>query len=597
MRVVCLAGLILAVSLAWSCSSGETSGVALTPCETIGDCGPGEKCEATDPAKPEEKFCIPLCEVAADCPQAYVCEEGQCVQKECTEVTVCPGQENEETYCAPAGVEATQPSTQFCSPIQCKDSADCTKYGANFVCNEYFYCVEGEGGQDVITDTGGTDVVTQDSTPSSGDPCSVCSSDAECGSLKCYPLGGGTHCFGACQTNDDCPTGWMCYALSNDGQQCIPLSFSCDSGCLLDGCPIGQVCNQETGACVTGGAACAPCAQEWDCAEGLRCYQDGKYCAPSCVGGNCEQNSTCSTVNAIPVNLCVSQSPACCYGADCTGGCEDPALPYPCGDACCACTSDNHCPQDQTCQDNQCVSGQCQDPAKPHLCGDGTCNQCCTSAHCADLGAGYVCTPENTCFLDDQPEECSYCEDPYPACTQINGIWSCVQCTVDTDCPGDATCDLTLFACSGGNGGPVGSCPGCTNAADCFSSQGTVLECDAAAGCCYDPAGWCDGVESFCNAPAGSECKGLMDFLGGGLPIPGMPTDMAIGICTCNEPLDMMTLMMCMLGGCPGGGCYGEAVCIDPAILTDLLGGGGLPMPTGDGFCINLSSLLGGLFP
>jgi len=57
----------------------------------------------------------------------------------------------------------------------------------------------------------------------------------------------------------------------------------------------------------------------------------------------------------------------------------------------------------------------------------------------------------------------------------------------------------------------------------------------------------------------------------------------------------MISLMLCLLGGCPGGGCYGEAVCIDPSILTDLLGGGGLPMPAGAGYCINLTSLLGGL--
>ena len=143
----------------------------------------------------------------------------------------------------------------------------------------------------------------------------------------------------------------------------------------------------------------------------------------------------------------------------------------------------------------------------------------------------------------------------------------------------------------------MGSCPGCATSADCFSSQGTALECDAAGGCCYDPAGWCDGVESFCNAPAGSECKGLMDFLGGGLPIPGMPMDMAIGLCTCNEPGDIMSFLPCLIGmgSCASGGCYGDAVCIDPSMLLGLLGGGGgLPIPAGEGFCVNISSVLEG---
>ena len=562
-------------------------GADLKPCSMIGDCYLGEKCEAVDPAKPDEKFCVPVCETSLDCPQAYVCIDGQCVQQECNEVTVCPGRENEETFCAPAGVEPKQPDKQFCSPIQCKNNQDCEKYGAGYVCNEYLDCVAGST-VDVIAFA---DVVHQPdeyTPPEETSPCTACVMDSDCGDLKCYALGGGTFCFGPCKTNDDCATGWMCYELSNEGKQCIPLSFGCNSDCLAAECPVGEICDQESGQCVKGGDKCAPCTLDWDCMDGLRCYQDGKYCAPACVNDACQQNAVCQQVNTIPVNLCISNSPACCYGSDCQA-CPA-AKPYPCGGECCECTSDNHCPQGESCTNDTCSPGPCTDPAKPHLCLDGACHECCTSVACADQGAGCVCNKSIWKCECAQPEECTFCPPSYPACTQINGIWSCVQCTDDSYCANESTCDLGLYSCSG-----AGSCTGCTNDSECFSSLEVAPKCDPGAGCCYDPGGWCDGVESFCNAPAGSECEGLMDFLGGGLPIPGMPTGMAVGVCTCTEPMDMMSLLMCLMGGCSAGGCYGETVCVEPSILGQLLGGGGMPLPDGEGFCVNMTSLLDGL--
>jgi Cys-rich repeat protein len=538
------------------------------------------------------------CTVNTDCEQAFVCVGSTCEQVECSSTADCSG---DGAFCAAEGVDPDQADKKFCSPIQCKSDSDC---GDGMVCNKYKQC-EGGTASDVPEGetTGDPDVVDQDNKvePDNGvvtksKACSACSSDKDCGDMKCYPLGGGTFCFGDCAEHTDCPTGWMCYALSNQGKQCIPMAFNCEGECLAAGCPAGKMCDQESGTCAAGGDACGQCQQDWDCMEGLRCYTQGKYCAPTCGTGTCEQGSSCQEVNNIPMKLCVSNSPACCYGESCAGTECSGVTPYACGDKCCECLQDSHCGQGEKCTNNTCTAGQCSG-ATPYFC-NGACQECCNNGQCAAKGPEYVCK-NNKCTSEALPEECDYCEPPFPACTQINGIWSCVQCVSDADCPG-STCDLTLYSCGGGGTTPGTACGVCTQDADCVSSSGTALTCDGASGCCYDPAGWCDGVESFCNSLENSTCKGLMDMLGGGgIPgggIPGMPTGAAFGLCTCSEPLDMMTLMMCIMGGCPAGGCWGAAVCVDPSILTSLLGGGGTPAPSGEGFCINLQSLLGGLF-
>jgi hypothetical protein len=630
MKLRWLVGLIAVVALTGACSSSSSTGscdssldcdqafvcregkCAQQECATTGDCAPesGEQefcLLGADPSQKDKKFCTavqcskdedcgegeycndfnycapgaqPECVTALDCPQAFVCVDSACAQVPCEDETVvCPGEVEGQTFCAPPGVDAADLESKFCSPVACETDEEC---GEGMVCNEFKSCVAG------VIDT--EDIVEEDvPVVVEGEACSPCNSDSDCSDYKCYPLGGGTFCFGNCETHDECPTGWMCYALSNEGKQCIPMAFNCEGDCLAAGCPAGQACNQESGACVDAGGECTACQQDWDCMEGYRCYQDQKYCAPVCPDDACPANGACTEANAIPVKLCVSSTVPCCYGDTCTGPSCEGDTPYPCNEAggCCQCTSDAHCADGEKCEGNVCVSQQCADPTKPYFC-NGECKGCCTSAHCADLGAEFVCN--NGVCSGDIPPECSYCQDPYPACTQINGIWSCVQCTDDSYCaPG--TCDLALYSCSNG-GQPGEGCTSCSSDAECMSSLGAVLACDAGSGCCYDTGGFCDGVESYCNEPAGSECTGLMDLLGGGMGIPGMPMPegMAAGICSCSTPADMMSLITCLIGMCPESpDCLGGSICVDPAtvpILGDMLGMLG-PV------CINPSALSG----
>jgi len=374
----------------------------------------------------------------------------------------------------------------------------------------------------------------------SPDGCSPCDTDWDCGNLTCYPLGGGAFCFDTCGTNDDCPSGWMCYQLTNEGKQCIPMSFGCDAKCLVIGCPPGEVCDQDTGKCAVGGAECAPCLHDWQCAQGLRCYQEGKYCAPGCAGTGCPGGSVCEQVNPIPFQLCISVAPECCFGPECTS-----------------------CP-----------------PSAPFMY-EGACVECLNSSHCMYLGPEAVCDLLTYSCVSGDPPECGYCADPYPACVQINGVWACVQCTDDTYCGPDGTCDLNLYACSYAWPSLCGE--DCLSDSDCQTDPGILLACDADTGCCYDPMGWCDGVNKHCNYAAGSSCIDLM-----GVPMPG-----GIGMCSCTDPLDQDEFMMCFMmeGACESPECFGEMLCVDPTVMPIVPG----PM-LNEPVCMSPALLLDGMF-
>jgi len=97
----------------------------------------------------------------------------------------------------------------------------------------------------------------------------------------------------------------------------------------------------------------------------------------------------------------------------------------------------------------------------------------------------------------------------------------------------------------------------------------------------------------------GLACKGLLDILmpgGGGMPGMPLPTEGMGGTCECTEPVsDMMALLPCLMGGCPTSAECVKGVCLDPSLLTSLLGGG-TGVPSATGLCLDPTSLLGGIF-
>ena len=292
-------------------------------------------------------------------------------------------------------------------------------------------------------------------------PCAPCESDADCGDLACATLGGGNYCLASCYSNNDCQPGWKCYGLGYAGNRCIPILSTCETLCLGSPCPSGQVCSQESGECVSGGEECSPCKKDWDCAAGLRCYEEWEYCAPPCPSGACPASSKCQQVNNIEADLCISTSPGCCFGSDC----EQCPLEKPnlCAQECCGCADDSQCAADEICYKTNCVTNPCTFPDNPLLC-DGGCWECCGDDDCSIDGWLSCMLPDHVCS-EEYPLDCSYCDDPYPVSTVINGICACVQCTWDKDCPGDCYCDQEALACA--CGGPPPGCNQCGESSDC----------------------------------------------------------------------------------------------------------------------------------
>jgi hypothetical protein len=214
-----------------------------------------------------------------------------------------------------------------------------------------------------------------------------------------------------------------------------------------------------------------------------------------------------------------------------------------------------------------CVNGStCPPPGAPQKkikkSATGECVECTNDTHCAGSSGGPKCNIQtNTCEKSSASNECAVCGGDYPGCIDINGTWTCVECTTDDDCAkkSKGTCSSKTYTCSGsGGGGIIGPKTGtCKSDADCPADpNGTFdLACDAASGLCYDKAGKCDNVVAFCNAAAGSVCELSGDLLGGGglpggLPggVPGLPGGgqtpaPSVGSCSCGTG-----------GGSSGGG-------------------------------------------
>ena len=264
-----------------------------------------------------------------------------------------------------------------CAGKECGQVGGCScgVCGDGMICDELQQCIPGGGGDDILASDGlpddfvGPDADIVD--PGAGSGCMLCSSDGDCDAgMHCHPLGGGTFCFADCENTDECDTGWMCYQLGNEGKQCIPMAFQCEPECLLNGCPDGQVCNQETGACQEAVGECGTCQQDWDCADGYRCYGNGNYCAPVCGDGVCPANGICEQVNTIPMHLCVSQSVVCCFGDACSGDTCPAETPFPKDGGCVECLEDAHCGTGGTCNDGACASlGLC--PMAVIQCAEG----------------------------------------------------------------------------------------------------------------------------------------------------------------------------------------------------------------------------------
>ncbi len=626
--------------MAASCSSGSSSGCstsadcerylacvdgacAAKPCSFAADCTSDEVCATApdgnqvctaqecgcpgcDPCGDGTECTGGLCLEPGTAPSTGACVGNDCLDKACLKDDDCGG-----LVCVSGVCKPQAPSTGCTSDADCPDgtcntaTGECVAAadagGCSPPCPEGMICNlstgQCEGGAD-----GG-------STQPTGGLCASCAGDADCENGECIALGGGSYCLPVCDVNGDCPTGYQCFDLPTQGKHCVPESYACEKDCIQhpDKCAPGQACNFDTGECIAKLKPCDTCTKDYQCGDGNRCAlfapQD-RRCMPTCasVGGQCPEGSTCQELDGTKVCVPVSDQ-QCCYGESCGGSttnCEPPT-PFVYQGQCVECLNSTHCGTgscDTT--THTCTGGQQQCNCPPDkVCQPqtGACVDCVNSTQC---GQGQICDPAtNTCTSD----VCAACAPPYPACTEISGQMTCVQCTQDSDCP-DGQCNETTFLCEGNSVNPcqqTGNC--CKSDADCPPSTQFTLKCDVATGLCYDVNGGCDNITAFCDASSGSECVSIFDLLGGGLgggggsipSLPGMPTG-AFGFCTCS----LLPPELCQLPGIPGcsdkpGKCFGGLSCSPFGALLSLLGasGGGNQQFNSTSFCQGSGGIFG----
>ena len=213
-------------------------------------------------------------------------------------------------------------------------------------------------------------------------------------------LGGVNSCLPTCLTNGDCDSGFKCFNMPPAGFVCVPGAFTCAIDCI-QGCPDGQVCDQDSGACVAQLNVCDTCDKDTQCGLGFRCISLGaasKQCVPECdATGSCDAGAECVEIDN--VSVCTPTSSECCFGSDCS---------------------------------NACGAEVCADPT-PYCLNNTSCVECLNSSNCG--GAGCTCdTTTNTCSCPS--ESCGNCQEPTPVCNPQTQ--QCVECMSNEDCePGE----------------------------------------------------------------------------------------------------------------------------------------------------------------
>ena len=565
------------------CASGQVciSGVCGTvPCTATGDCASTQVCllSLAEPVcGPAECGCLDE-DTCQPCPEGAMCVDGQCVEQPpettvCTDDAGCP----EGLFCdggvcvEGAACEAPEDcgddevcdagSCRPCEADECEE-VDCTTAG----CEEGMVC--------------DPDTLSCVPAPTIAMPCAACTVAEDCAGAAagwgCVPLSSGQACLAPCGSSDDCETGWNCMQGF-----CRPAGNAC-TGCMLEGCDAGLVCDTESGNCMTAKAPCEECLYDRECGPGAACHQladNNRYCVLRCSVSPCSAGSECVVDDTSGYQVCSPTSGVCCVGDDC-GGCDPPcdsATPHCVEGQCLECLQDSDCSSTfPVCQDGVCTNDTGCTGDKPYFDVDLGCVECLNDGHCPEADCN---TSLGICG------DCPQCEDPYPACTEVDGQTYCVQCTTDAHCPNGGTCNLTTFACEGGL---VSSVPTCEPGDDSTCDPGITgfdLYCDEETGLCRDKTGQCDEITAFC-AP-GKDCLSFLEAFGG-VDIP-LPTGGATvsGFCECEACAPIWDIQNydpnCEPEGCPSG-----TSCFDLADILGALAGGSGGAGMGGSFCFDL---------
>ena len=391
-------------------------------------------------------------------------------------------------------------------------------------------CIGGNNGD------AGPDVDDTDAPDTGPDAEPTCEVDADCADTEYCSLDGQT---GACRTGcrlDGC----------GDGQLCDPVTRVCSEGCQADtDCPDDAFCalgDGDVGACREG------CRSDDQCEGGLTCLAG----AGVCVADPCDPQTPCPSGFHCD-ELLAHCLPGCVEDLDC-----DDRLS--CVEGACVgtdCQADDECLDDQYCSEGRCAPG-CRD--------DGSC------------GLGEIC-PEDSracrlgCRDDDGCDVAEYCEAETMTCLAgcrdddaCSPGMSCLEVPIDeegtlrrrcipTPCTEDGEC-ADEFYCAVGEGEcamgcRVGRCP-----------EGT--ECDDVTRACVEagcgdtsdclPGNYCDrGLETPLCVPG---CDGE-----GQCPN-DQPCQVETNTCGCAQDVDCADGQICDRAECVAA-CTDHADCGD----------------------------------
>lgn len=265
--------------------------------------------------------------------------------------------------------------------------------------------------------------------------CAPCTSDAQCGSMKCVTLErtGERFCSPACASSLECPTASTCLGLIvNQGTFCVPTAGTClEARCDVRPCPPDiPNCDPLSGRCFRSEnlAPCQPCQYSYQCGGYYdRCVvvEGAKRCGLDCDssrGGQCLSGYECREVATVTGSTSRQCAP----------------LTRDCGD----CRADNPCPPGDTCDipTGSCVrsasvQSACTPCSENRDCGPAT--QTCYQGGCAPYCDTYTPCPSSgyrCAQIDDGGDTVRRC---IPNTTQnCELLLFCAPCAHDDDCNG-----------------------------------------------------------------------------------------------------------------------------------------------------------------
>ncbi|MDP2344340.1 MAG: hypothetical protein Q8O67_25500 [Deltaproteobacteria bacterium] len=276
--------------------------------------------------------------------------------------------------------------------------------------------------------------------------CGACPEGFGCTEGGCVPVAAAGTCEGAILCGGDvvCPDGLtcselgVCLALCGSDVDCALGDICVDAGPLagtcVQGCPIGQLVNQDgvEKICHGDGRFGDPCVtpgQQGSCASGTECRSDG-----ACELAGCQSDAECP----LPRTYCDVVTATCLNGCN---GVDDCAAFELCTDNQCEAQGcrgkDSSCNIGEFCCGEELFADATTCPVDDGLCffaPDPFCRTCAEDADCADI----------TSF-----DQASFCyeltrQNPQTGADESLGKFCSTGCRDNDDCPRGVRCQLEL---------------------------------------------------------------------------------------------------------------------------------------------------------